>query len=194
MKSRETPSGLPADGTVSVVTGMRFSARPEQVWDGLMFYEQIARRPPLHLRLLLPVPMRTEGRQSAVGDVTRCVYREGHLLKRVTEIVPWRLCRFEVLEQVLPIAGEVRLASGSYTLRELADRSTRVELETRYVSSQYPRWLWGPMEIAVCHAFHRHILGAMRRAVESPVASSSTDTPRDCRTTPPALTGEGRPS
>jgi hypothetical protein len=181
----------PAAEAVSVVTGVRFSAPPEQVWVGLMFYEQITRRPPLHLRLLLPVPVRAEGRQSAVGDVTRCVYREGHLLKRVTEIVPWRLCRFEVLEQELPIAGEIRLASGSYTLHELADRSTRVELETRYVSLRYPRWLWGPIEIAVCHAFHRHILGAMRRAVESPAASSSKDAPRECRTTPPALTGEG---
>jgi hypothetical protein len=194
VKSRAAPLARTPGKTVSVVTAMRFFAPPERAWDGLMFYEQITRRPPLYLRLLLPVPVQAEGRQSAVGDVTRCVYREGHLLKRVMEIVPWQLCRFEVLEQDLPIAGGLRLVSGSYTLSELPDRSTRVELETRYVSPRYPRWLWGPIEVAVCHAFHGHILGAMRRAVESPVASSSKDTSRDCRTTPSALTGEGGPS
>ncbi|HTO89231.1 MAG TPA: hypothetical protein VMR54_17045 [Thermoanaerobaculia bacterium] len=193
MKGGATAFAGPAAQAVSVVTGMRFSAPPEQVWVGLMFYEQITQRPPLHLRLLLPVPERAEGRQSAVGDVTRCVYREGYLLKRITEILPCRLCRFEVLKQELPIAGEVRLTSGSYALRELPDRSTRVELETRYLSPRYPRWLWGPIEIAVCHSFHRHILGAMRRAVESPAAASSKDALRECRT-PPALTGERGPS
>ncbi len=48
----------------SIVTRMRFAASPERVWHGLMFYEQIEERPPLHLRLLLPRPIRTEGRKS----------------------------------------------------------------------------------------------------------------------------------
>jgi len=128
-----------------------------------MFFEQIARRPPLYLRLLLPAPRRAEGRRSAVGDETRCVYEKGHLLKRVTEIAPGRRCGFEVVEQRLAIRGGIRLAGGSYTLRELPDGTTRVELETRYVASRRPRWLWRQIETAVCHAFHRHILSAMRR-------------------------------
>jgi hypothetical protein len=151
----------------SIVTGMSFSASPGQVWDGLMFYEQIPRRPPIHLRLLLPAPMRAEGRGSAVGDETRCVYDKGHLLKRLTRIEPWRHCEFDVVEQELAIGGGIRLTSGSYTLLELPGGSTRMELETRYVSAVRPRWLWRRIEAAVCYAFHRHLLGAMRREVES---------------------------
>ena len=65
---------------------MKFAASPEQAWHGLMFYEQIAERPPLHLRLLLPLPIGTEGPKSQVGDEARCLYEGGHLLKRVTRI------------------------------------------------------------------------------------------------------------
>ena len=156
-----------ARSPTSVVTEMTYAAAPGRVWDGLMFYEQIPSRPPLHLRLLLPDPIRVEGRRSAVGDETLCVYDRGHLLKRVTRIVPRRHYGFDVVEQDLAIGREIRLTGGSYTLRELPDGSTRIGLETRYVSPVRPRWLWGLVEAAVCHAFHRHILGAMRHAVES---------------------------
>jgi hypothetical protein len=156
---------------MSIVTGMRFSASPGQVWDGLMFYEQIPSRPPVHLRLLLPAPMRAEGRRAAIGDETRCVYDKGHLLKRVTRIDPWRHYGFDVVEQELSIPGGILLTGGSYTLFELPDGSTRIELETRCVGSVRPRWLWRRIEAAFCHEFHRHILGAMRSEVESPRGS-----------------------
>jgi hypothetical protein len=147
---------------------MRFAAPPEAVWAGLMFYEQLCRRPPLLLRLLLPAATRAEGRKSAVGDQTRCLYEQGHLVKRITSVDPARHCLFEITEQRLRIAGGIRLSGGGYALSRLPDGSTRVELETRYVSPWRPRWLCRPIEAAVCHAFHRHILGAMRRAVDSP--------------------------
>lgn len=154
-------TGIPA----SIVTGMRFRASPRQMWDRLTFYEQIPLPPPIHLRLLLPAPLRAEGRWSAVGDETKCVYDKGHLLKRVSRIDPWRYYGFDVVEQKLAIRG-IRLTGGSYTLLELPDGSTRIELETRYVSSVRPRML-RRVEAAVCHAFHRYILGAMRRELES---------------------------
>jgi hypothetical protein len=148
--------------TASVVTGMTFPVPAECVWDRLLYYEQIADPLPLSLRLFLPSPIRTDGRRGKIGDETRCCYREGSLLKRVTRIVFPQHWRFEIVEQDLPIAGGIRLKGGSYTLRELPDRSTRVELETRYVSPRRPRWVFGPFETAICHAFHRHILEAMR--------------------------------
>ena len=164
---------------MSIVTVMRVRASPRQVWDRLTFYEQIPLPPPIHLRLLLPAPLRAEGRWSAVGDETKCVYDKGHLLKRVTRIDPWRHYGFDVVEQELAIGRGIRLTGGSYTLLELPDGSTRIGLETRYVSSLRPRML-RRFEAAVCHAFHRHILGAMRRELESqeskirPVRETST--------------------
>jgi hypothetical protein len=155
-----------------IATSSTFSATPDQTWKALMFFEQIRRPPPFSLRLLLPEPIRVEGDKSAVGDEARCVYRQGHLLKRVTRIEPGRYWFFEIADQRIEIVGGIRLAGGGYALRELSSGTTRVELQTRYISSLRPRWLARPIEAAVCHCFHRHILEAMRRAVET--ASQAT--------------------
>lgn len=163
----EQGSALAVNQASSVITRMSFTAPPARVWEGLVFYEEIGERPPLHLRLLLPVPVRTEGRISEVGGQAKCVYERGHLMKRVTHIQGGKLYQFEVAEQQLSIGGGMRLCGGAYALRELPDGQTEVAVETRYVSTKWPRWLWAPLERIVCHAFHRYLLRALRRKVES---------------------------
>jgi hypothetical protein len=150
----------------SIVTRMNFGAAASAVWSGLMFYEEIEERAPLHLRLLLPLPIRTEGAKSAVGDVATCLYEGGHLLKRVTRIDAGRHYEFEVVEQTLEVGGGLRLSGGCYTLRELSVCRTEVAITTRYLSGKRPQWLWKPIEAIACHLFHRHLLSAMRRKVE----------------------------
>jgi hypothetical protein len=151
----------------SIVTRMSFAASPAQVWQGLKFYEEIDEPPPLHLRLLLPVPIRSDGRISEVGGEAECLYEGGHLLKRITRIQRGQLYEFEVAEQQLSVGGGMRLSGGRYALRELDDGRTEVTLQTRYVSSKWPRWFWKPLERLVCHWFHRYLLGSMRRTIES---------------------------
>lgn len=153
--------------TISVVTRLIFAASPAQVWKGLMFYEETGRRPPLHLRMLLPVPISTEGRISEVGDEATCTYEGGWLLKRLTRVERIRLYEFEVVEQAISFGGGIRLFGGCYTLCELPDAQTDVSIETRYRSLKTPRWLWELPERIVCHSFHRYLLESMRRKVES---------------------------
>jgi hypothetical protein len=137
------------------------------VWDELMFYEQIAERPPLLLRVLLPLPIRSVGHPSQVGDVAKCLYEGGDLSKRVTHIDRGRSCAFEIIEQNLEIGRGIQLLGGGYKLRELPDGCTEVVILTRYLSTHLPRWVWNPIEAAVCRVFHLHILSAMRRSAES---------------------------
>jgi hypothetical protein len=129
--------------------------------------QELGGRPPLHLRLLLPVPIRTEGRIAEVGDEAKCLYEGGYLLKRMTRIERGDLYEFEVAEQELSLGGGMRLSGGRYALHELADGRTEVAIEPRYVSTKWPRWFWKPLEAMVCHWFHRYLLGAMRRKIES---------------------------
>jgi hypothetical protein len=149
----------------SIVTRMRFAASRAQLWGGLMFYEQIETRPPLHLRLLLPLPIRTEKSKAKVGDEVVCWYEGGHLLKRITQIDVGYHYAFEVAAQNLAIGAGLALSGGCYSLRELPSGDTEVAVTTRYTSIRRPRWLWQPIEAAVCHLFHRHLLSAMRGKV-----------------------------
>jgi hypothetical protein len=154
------------ESAASVVTCMKFDASVETVWERLRFYEQIEKRPPLVLRLLLPIPIRTQGRQLEAGNEIKCVYQDGYLVKRVTRITPGWNYSFEVVEQNLPLRRGIKLSGGSYTLRKLPGGATEVALETRYASPNRPRWFCRWIEAMVCHLFHRHILTAMRRGAE----------------------------
>jgi hypothetical protein len=147
----------------TVITRMRIPATPAVVWQSLMFYEQIEERPPLLLRMVLPRPIRTHGSKSAVGDQATCLYEGGHLLKRVTEIDRHRLYAFSVIEQRLALGRRVVLTGGCYSLRELPDECTELAVTTRFLSRNRPRWLAKPVEIFVCHMFHRHLLAAIGR-------------------------------
>ena len=150
-----------------VVTAGRLVAAPAEVYDRLLFFEEVRRRPPLWLGLLLPRPLRTDGPRSRPGDVTRCVYRNGRLVKRVTRAVSPSILEFEVVLQDLPIRSGIRLVGGRYALAASGDGSTRIEIETIYVGGARPRRLWRRIEAAVAHAFHRHLIGAIEDELES---------------------------
>lgn len=159
-------------GLERVVTARTFALPAAELWDALMFYEEVPSRPPLVLRLLLPAPLGAKGRRSTVGDETRCLYRGGHLLKRVTRADEPSHYAFKVIEQTL-LFGGIRLSGGSYTLRETADRATRVEVETRYHATRRPRSLWRRVEAAVCHRFHDYILASIETEATHPEDDSS---------------------
>ena len=157
---KSTPLAL-REYSASVTTCQDFFAAADAVWDALMFYEEIAEDRPFLLRRFLPTPIGTQGCKSEVGSDVKCRYVGGHLLKRVTRIVRRQNYAFEIVEQNLALGG-IRLLGGDYTLRMMAKDRTRVALATHYASPNCPRWLFGRLEAAVCHSFHRYILSAMR--------------------------------
>jgi hypothetical protein len=91
----------------SVVTRMSFPAGPAEIWERLMYYEQILKRAPMLLRFLLPTPIRAEGSKSKVGCESRCHYTDGYLLKRATRIVRKQCLQFEIVEQQLMIGNGI---------------------------------------------------------------------------------------
>ena len=147
--------------SASVTTCEDFLAPRDAVWKALMFYEEVPKTRPFLLRRFLPTPIGTEGCKSEVGGEVKCRYADGHLVKRVTHIVREHNYGFEIIEQNLTLGG-IRLLGGEYTFCELSEDRTRVALATRYASPNYPRWLFGRVEAAVCHSFHHYILSAMQ--------------------------------
>lgn len=155
-----------------VSTSEDFPVAPAIVWQTLLFYEELSAAPPFFLRWLLPVPLGTAGSKSTVGSEVKCRYAGGHLLKRVSAIVEMRRFAFDVIEQNLALRG-VRVLGGEYNLRSVAPARTRVTVSTRYASPHRPDWICARFEAAVCHCFHRHLLGAMRQNLVADVLASA---------------------
>lgn len=153
---------------VHVVTRATFPESPARLWEALLLYEEIDEHPPWYMRLLLPVPVRHGGGVRKVGETIECLYEGGRLVKRVTSLQESRRYEFDVVEQDLQLGGGVLLAGGCYMLRERDNGGTEVAVETRYVGVRRPRWLWEPLERAVCGVFHRHLLRIIHQRIESP--------------------------
>ncbi len=160
----------------AVTTRAKFGAPPDEVWQTMMFYEEVPHRPPLLLRMFLPTPMKTQGNAKAVGATVECSYSRGSLRKRITALEPPRLVRFEVIEQNLGVEHCVTTVEGSYEIRSNGSGS-EVALTTRYRGHLRPRWLWRPLERLLAHRLHRHILAGMganrARECKSPPAAIS---------------------
>ena len=158
---------LPSEQQVAEVrTEMVFAAGPERTWHSIVFYEQVEHDPPWLLRLALPRPVGTEGRKAATGDVQRCIYHKGHLVKQITDCVEAERLAFRVIEQHLHFERDVTLLDGCFTLEPRADGQTRVVLSTRYVRHLRPAWMWEWMERKVVHTLHNHVMEGMRRRLD----------------------------
>lgn len=149
----------------AVSTTIEFEASSEEVWRALMFYEEVPEKPWLLLRLFLPRPVRTEGGKTEIGNLVRCTYDGGHLVKRITAVEHARLIEFEVLEQRLGIDNFVSMGRGSYILRDVGGGLCDVILTTHYRGHLRPRRLWQHFEHFVARELHLHILNGMRASV-----------------------------
>jgi hypothetical protein len=147
-----------------VTTSLPLPASPEDVVRSIAFYEEVPGSPPLLLRLFLPCPIRSEGKKDAPGDVVRCVYEGGHLIKQITA-ADARGVEFEVVEQRLGIEGLASMGRGCYAVEPAGEGSSVVRLTTCYQGHLVPRWFWRPLERILAHSLHRHILHGMGRSL-----------------------------
>ncbi len=151
----------------TVRTSIHFDATAEEVWQAMLFYEEVPRRPAPVLRLFLPAPIRTEGDKARVGAAIRCTYEGGYLEKRIIEAAPPHLLRFEVTVQALGIEDAILMEGGFYQIDSDRDGvGCNLVLATRYCGHLRPRWLWRPLERFLAHRLHRHILWGMRVLLE----------------------------
>jgi len=173
----------PTVSTDRVTTTLRLHAAASAVWQCLMFYEDVPRKPWPLLRLLLPQPIKSEGDKLSLGAEVRCTYERGHLLKRTTRVEPTRLLSFEVVEQQLGIERYARACNGSYELRAVGE-ATDIALTTAYRGKLWPRFVWRLLERYLCHRLHLHILTGMRERLLSEaraVSPSGSEEPGTAR-------------
>jgi hypothetical protein len=158
---------FPRNGSIEAVrTVAHLDAAPEAVWRGMLFYEEVPRRPMPLLRMFLPVPIRTEGEKTRVGAVIRCTYDSGDLEKRITAAEPARSLHFDVVAQRLGIEDCISMGEGSYEIRP-ENGGSEIALTTWYRGHLRPRWFWRLLERFLARRVHRHILDGMRVTMEA---------------------------
>jgi len=151
--------------TQAVGTRVHFNASRESVWNHLMFYEEVPRRPPFPLGVLLPHPIRSEGNKTRAGANIRCTYgAEAGLLKHIVGVESPRLLQFEVTEQRLGIEDCVVTVGGSYQIHDCGDAAD-VVLTTNYRTYLHPRGIWHPVEALLIGQLHKHILRGISVAI-----------------------------
>lgn len=147
-----------------VKTRMVIAARPEACWNAVVFYEEMGVQAPWLLRVVLPLPLRVEGKKSGPGARVDCVYTSGYLTKRILELTPPSRIGFDVVESYLGVEDCVAAIEGSYAIKPVAGGS-EIILSTRYGSALNPRWVFRPLEGFVLHVLHRHILRGVAKSV-----------------------------
>ncbi|MEM7231341.1 MAG: hypothetical protein AAF517_04170, partial [Planctomycetota bacterium] len=147
----------------SIVTEAVFDGPVDATWDAIVFYEEVEHEAPSLLRWSLPRPLRSVGDKRREGELVRCFYDRGYLLKRIREVRPHELIAFDVLEQKLHFERDVTLLGGAFELESIrGGRATRVRLRTDYERHLAPSFIWKPIEVRVVRALHGHVLEGMR--------------------------------
>jgi hypothetical protein len=150
----------------TIRTQLHIHATPAEAWDAVMFFEEVEQPAPWLLEFSLPKPLGSSGRKDRVGELVRCQYDRGWIVKRISRIEPGKLLEFDVVQQRLKMEHNVTLRDGSFRIERLADGTSRVVLTTRYERHLAPGWVWRPIEKEVVHTMHRHILEGMAEQVE----------------------------
>jgi hypothetical protein len=166
--AQQIESAFPHRHEIAVVqTGLTVDATPEEVWNAIMFYEDVQHAPPWLLHLALPKPIRSEGNKQQEGNIVRCFYNCGTISKRISQVQRPRKLSFEVVEVVMRSENYANLKDGSFEIEPVGTRQSRITLTTRYQRKLTPAWIWEPIERKVIHTLHGHVLEGMRRKAEN---------------------------
>ena len=142
----------------TVCTSGRLSCEARRAWEKVCFYEHIATQPTFLLRTVLPVPQRTSGAYSKVGDVSRCMYSDGgYLTKRIAHIVDGERIDFNIIEQSIRYADSILLRGGTIHIESHGDDTCSVRMLTRYEVKGGARF--------VPRFFINHVVSAMHKIV-----------------------------
>ncbi len=155
----------PGFDVATVRTSLTLDATPADVWDALMFYEEVEAEPPWLLRLALPRPVGSFGDKTREGQYVRCKYDRGHIIKRIRQVDKHRKLGFEVVEQQLHFEKDIQLLDGAFTIHPCGAGKSTIVLTTRYQRKLTPPWLWQPIETEVVRTLHLHVLQGMAETV-----------------------------
>lgn len=128
-------------------------------WKAVRFYEETTKKPPLILRIILPIPKRVVGDHSIEGGISKCEYSDGaFIVKEVTSLVKPSKLEFIVVENSYHFDRLIRLCGGKILLIEETSNKTKIIMTTYYENTSFLNSLLEPFIKLIIRSLHKFVI------------------------------------
>lgn len=169
----------PSYEAVSVV---EIAATPEQVWQHVVTFPDLAPPTEWVFRIGVAAPERARIEGTGVGAVRYCDFTTGSFVEPITQWEEGRLLAFDIVRQAPPMTewspyrdvhpphldGYFRATHGEFRLVALPGGRTRLEGRTRFEVDMWPQAYWAMAADRIVSAIHLRVLRHIKRLAESP--------------------------
>lgn len=136
-------SKLPA----KVVSTTIIAASPSAIYNEIISVDTVIVETNLLHKIGLPTPTKCILTEEKVGGLRLCLFKEGQITEKITELKKDRLLRMDVTEFDLGKSRNwLQFDEDIYEIDPLPNGETKVTRTTTYFSSLRPRWYWEAME------------------------------------------------
>ena len=167
-----------------VHTAIEVNAPPQQVWNQVVAFTEIAPPKELLFRAGIAYPIRAEIHGHGAGAVRECIFSTGPFVEPIEVWDEPRLLKFGVtanpapLEEMTPyghidaphLHGYFVSEKGQFTLTTLPNGHTRLEGTTWYHDAMWPAAYWHLWSDYIIHKIHLRVLNHIRSAAEGRVS------------------------
>lgn len=164
-----------------VTSSVEIDASPEQVWQYVVDFPELAEPDEWYFRLGIACPMRAEIRGQGVGAERHCIFTTGDFVEPITVWDEPRRLAFDVTEQPPPmfeltpyrhihpphLDQSLRSNRGEFRLVPLEGGRTRLEGRTWYEFDMFPQAYWVLWSDLMIHRIHDRVLQHIRRLAEA---------------------------
>lgn len=169
-----------------VVTVVEIDATPQDVWDHVIDFSELAPPPLWVQRTGIAYPIRAKLDGEGVGAVRHCEFSTGPFIEPITHWEPGVRLSFDVQSQPKPmdewspythihpphLDGYLRSKKGEFRFVELPGGRTRLEGSTWYEVDISPRAYWSIITDSLIHRIHLRVLNHVKAETEAAVKGS----------------------
>lgn len=134
------------NGEFQVKSEIILDYSPFEVFDAIKSVDTLIAEQPILLRLGLPVPYKCILEKEEVGGLRTCLFEDGKIVERITEIQKGRVLKMDVLSYELLGRSWLGFTEALYIFEEMESSKTKLTRLTTYTSELKPRFYWSFFE------------------------------------------------
>lgn len=173
----------PEDNLRSVVTSVEINASPEDIWQNVVQFPQLAEPSEWIFKTGIAYPINAKITGEGVGAIRHCNFSTGSFVEPITTWDKPNLLQFNVDEQPEPMKelslydihpnhlhGYWVSKKGQFKLIQLENGKTRLEGTTWYVNKIKPDMYWTLWSDFIVHKIHERVLNHIKFQSESNIS------------------------